>query len=132
MPARDTKIRIAKPTSDLKTISQMYVDGLGYEKIASFENHDGVDGIMIGHPQHLYHFEFTQHKGADVPFPSHPDNLIIFYMPDIAKWQKCCSNMLTSGFIEVKANNSYWDKRGKTFVDIDGYRVVIQNQEWND
>jgi YycE-like C-terminal domain len=30
----------------------------------------------------------------------------------------------------VKAYNSYWDVRGKTFEDADGYRVVLQCAAW--
>ncbi|ECG3432622.1 VOC family protein, partial [Salmonella enterica subsp. enterica serovar Oranienburg] len=26
--------------------------------------------------------------------------------------------------------NPYWDVNGKTFVDRDGYRVVMQNKAW--
>ncbi|MET4696895.1 hypothetical protein [Endozoicomonas lisbonensis] len=34
-------------------------------------------------------------------------------------------------FIEVEAYNDYWDVSGKTYEDIDGYRVVLQNREWS-
>ncbi len=30
----------------------------------------------------------------------------------------------------VKSYKDYWDCVGKTFEDIDGYRVVLQNREW--
>ena len=30
----------------------------------------------------------------------------------------------------VEAFNPYWDKRGRTFEDPDGYRVVLQNARW--
>ncbi|WP_425025743.1 hypothetical protein [Pantoea agglomerans] len=26
--------------------------------------------------------------------------------------------------------NPYWDQRGATFIDRDGYRVVIQHADW--
>jgi hypothetical protein len=31
------------------------------------------------------------------------------------------------GFTPVKSWNPYWDDRGRSFEDPDGYRVVIQN-----
>jgi len=31
----------------------------------------------------------------------------------------------------VKAFNPYWDRKGLTFEDPDGYRVVLENEEWN-
>ena len=30
----------------------------------------------------------------------------------------------------VKAFNPYWDRKGKTFEDPDGYRVVLQQASW--
>jgi prolyl oligopeptidase len=38
--------------------------------------------------------------------------------------------MIEAGFKEVKSYNVYWDVVGKTFEDIDGYRIVLQNREW--
>jgi hypothetical protein len=35
-----------------------------------------------------------------------------------------------AGFTPVSSYNSYWDKDGCTFEDLDGYRVVLQNREW--
>ena len=39
--------------------------------------------------------------------------------------------MIAAGFVQVESYNEYWDVVGKTFEDIDGYRVVLQNQEWS-
>lgn len=58
--------RIARPTDNLKKITQMYVDGLGFSLLASFENHNGFDGSIIGHQQHNYHLEFTHHRGSAI------------------------------------------------------------------
>ena len=38
--------------------------------------------------------------------------------------------MTAAGFRTVTAFNPYWEVRGKTFEDIDGYRVVVQNAAW--
>jgi hypothetical protein len=34
------------------------------------------------------------------------------------------------GHRPVKSFNPYWDKKGKTFEDPDGYRVVLQHAAW--
>jgi hypothetical protein len=39
--------------------------------------------------------------------------------------------MIAAGFSPVAAFNPYWDTRGRTFEDDDGYRVVLQNAEWS-
>ena len=38
--------------------------------------------------------------------------------------------MLAAGFRSVSSANPYWDVRGRTFEDLDGYRVVLQNSAW--
>jgi hypothetical protein len=39
--------------------------------------------------------------------------------------------MLAAGFTQVASFNPYWDARGRTFADPDGYRVVLQRAEWS-
>ena len=59
-------LRIARPTDRLQEIATLYCRGLGFERLGEFVDHQGFDGIMIGHPQHAYHLEFTQHRGVRV------------------------------------------------------------------
>jgi hypothetical protein len=35
-----------------------------------------------------------------------------------------------AGYAPVAAFNPYWDRRGRTFEDPDGYRVVLQCASW--
>ena len=58
------------------------------------------------------------------------DNLLVFYFEDKIEWKAKCVQMSSAGFLVVKSYNPYWDQNGKTFEDIDGYRVVLQNQIW--
>jgi hypothetical protein len=39
--------------------------------------------------------------------------------------------MRAAGFKQVASLNPYWDVRGHTYEDQDGYRIVLQNAEWN-
>lgn len=43
-----THMRIAKPVTDIETSFLMYSQGLGLQKIAEFNDHDGFNGIMLG------------------------------------------------------------------------------------
>ena len=36
-----------------------------------------------------------------------------------------------AGHKPVKPFNPYWDNKGRTFEDPDGYRVVLQNAGWD-
>jgi len=131
MIPKSAKLRVARPTDNLATISEMYINGLGFQLLGSFEGHNGFDGTIIGHKEHNYHFEFTHHRGTKVGKAPTQDNLLVFYFSDNSTWQECCVKMLSAGFKEVTAYNNYWDDVGKTFEDLDGYRVVLQNREWS-
>lgn len=123
-------LRIARPVSDLSRTQEMYRRGLGLSVLGSFDDHGGFDGVMLGPPEGGYHFEFTRCRvHALVPAPTVED-LAVFYLPQRAAWQTACSSMLTAGFRHVASFNPYWDLRGRTFEDADGYRIVLQNAEW--
>lgn len=125
-----TILRIARPTDHLAVIAAMYASGLGFNVLAQFADHDGFDGIILGHPQHPYHLEFTTHRGHQVGLAPTQDHLLVFYLPDQAVWEERCSQMLAAGFQRVPAYNPYWETQGRTFEDLDGYRVVLQNAAW--
>lgn len=109
----------------------MYMDGLGFSLLGSFDNHNGFDGSIIGHQKHNYHLEFTHHRGTSVSTAPTQDNLLVFYFSDPYVWSACCKKMHAADFKLVKSYNDYWDQLGKTFADIDGYRVVLHNREWS-
>ena len=125
------KIRIARPTNDIKGLLPFYVDGIGLEVLGSFDDHDGFDGIMLGNKECPWHFEFTTKTGHFVERCNSKDNLLVFYLPQRSDWEACIKRMTESGFMPVESFNPYWDKNGKTFEDPDGYRVVFQNSSWN-
>jgi hypothetical protein len=109
----------------------MYEKGLGFTVLAQFTDHEGFDGVILGRPQQPYHLEFTQQRGHRVgPAPT-KDHLLVFYIPDGPEWEGSCARMLTAGFQRVPSYNPYWDVQGRTFEDVDGYRVVLQNSAWS-
>ncbi len=123
-------MRVARPTDNLQAIGKMYAEGLGFGILARFEGHSDFDGIVLGHDKHPYHLEFTHHQGTSVGRAPTADNLIAFYIPDSNEWAAACSRMQAAGFNQVPSYNPYWDVVGKTYEDLDGYRVVLQNKEW--
>ena len=86
MMQADTVLRIARPTDHLPAIAEMYATGLDFAVLAQFEDHDGFDGIILGHPQQLYHLEFTTQRGHQVGTAPTQDHLLVFYLPDQAEW----------------------------------------------
>ncbi len=105
--------------------------GLGLQIIGEFQNHDGYDGVMLGIKGQPYHLEFTYCSQTDRNGRTSSENLLVFYYPDINEWNIACSDMISAGFTSVPSENPYWDISGKTFEDLDGNRIVIQNQECN-
>lgn len=123
-------LRVARPTDHLDEILRFYRDGLGLEVIASFEDHDGFDGVMLGRKGAPYHLEFTHKRGHEAGRAPGEDNLLVFYLPDKTGWQQAIDRMIATGYDPVPSFNPYWDDKGTTFEDIDGYRVVLQNSAW--
>ena len=124
------QLRVARPTDNLTAIIRFYRDGLGFELIDSFEDHQGFDGVMLGHADLPYHLEFTHQRKHSAGKAPSKENLLVFYLPDEEEWRQALDRMMSLGYKPVKSYNPYWDVRGKTFEDVDGYRVVLQGAAW--
>jgi len=123
-------LRVARPTNNLATITRMYMEALGFELLGSFENHDGIDGAMVGRRDHQYHLEFTFRRDSAARSSPDREQLLVFYVPDLTEWTTSCERMVAAGFKRVTSDNPFWDIAGQTFADIDGCRVVLQRAAW--
>ena len=123
-------LRVARPTDDLAAVVQFYRDALGLDVLYEFKDHEGFDGVMLGRKGAGYHLEFTRKAGHRAGKAPTEDNLLVFYLPDRAEWQRAIDRLAQHGYHPVPALNPYWDRHGKTFADPDGYRVVLQNAAW--
>lgn len=133
MPAADlatAHLRVARPTDDLDAVVAFYRDGLGFEVIDGFTDHDGFDGVMLGFPGAAYHLEITRKAGHAAGRAPTEDNLLVFYLPDPAAYNRALARMQAAGHRPVAAFNPYWDVSGRTFEDPDGYRVVLSSTAW--
>jgi catechol 2,3-dioxygenase-like lactoylglutathione lyase family enzyme len=123
-------LRIAHLSKDLGPVVTFYRDGLGFEVLYEFKNRDGFDAVMLGREGAAYHLAFVHKAGHQMgPAPT-DDNLLVFYLPDADEWRRAVARLEQLGHQAVKAFNPYWDKKGKTFEDPDGYRVVLQHSNW--
>ncbi len=121
------QLRIARPSDNLDAVVKFYRDGLGFTVLDEFTDHDGFDGVMLGHKGADYHLEFTRKHGHKAGKAPTEDNLLVFYLPDASDWQRAVDQMERQGHRPVTSFNPYWDMTGKTFEDPDGYRVVLQH-----
>ena len=108
----------------------MYCHGLGLTKLGEFTDHEGFNGCMIGVENSHWHLEFTECDFHPIKPSPTQDDLLVLYFPDREQWESVCNNMEQAGFTRTGSFNPYWDKKGVTFEDHDGYRVVIQNMRW--
>jgi len=51
-------------------------------------------------------------------------------IPVFAEWQAAHASMMAAGFKQVPSFNPYWESRGRTYEDADGYRIVLEQAEW--
>jgi len=131
-PIFTAHLRIARPTRSISELLPFYITGLGFEVISSFQQHNGFDGMMLGHASLPYHLEFTAQEGHDPGRAPTQDNLLVFYIPKRSAWESAIERMQGAGYSAVKSWNPYWDAdgNGKTFEDADGWRVVLWNGQW--
>ncbi|HET9391865.1 MAG TPA: VOC family protein [Steroidobacteraceae bacterium] len=123
-------LRIARPVTDVEHSARMYCHGLMLRILGSFRDHDGFDGIMVGSLESEYHLELTRSRRHPInPRPT-PEDLLVFYHPSEPDWHLACERMTAAGFQEVPSFNPYWNASGRTYMDPDGYRVVLQQDAW--
>ncbi len=130
MIPRRTTLRVARPTDRLEAVVRFYRDGLGFEELGAFRDHDGFDGVMLGHPDAPWHLEFTHARGTPAGDAPGPEHLLVFYLPERRDWQRAIDRLRALGHEPVPAFNPYWDRSGRTFEDPDGYRIVLQHAAW--
>ncbi|PTB45503.1 uncharacterized protein TrAFT101_000948 [Trichoderma asperellum] len=129
MPIQSAILRVARPSDNIDALLPFYVDGLGFELLFRFNQHEGFDGIMLGHKGAGYHLEFTAKTGHAAGRAPTQDNLLVFYLPEEKEYAEAVARMERAGFGAVTSFNPYWDRCGKTFEDADGYRVVLASTE---
>lgn len=124
------QVRVARPTSQLARVIQFYHEGLGLAIVGSFQNHAGYSGVMLGLPGHKYHLEFTQHVEGNPCLAPTKDNLLVFYLDDKTNLDETTARLQELGYFPVPPENPYWQQKGLTFEDPDGWRVVLHDGLW--
>lgn len=124
-------MRVARACADPEAVADQYARGFGFEVLAQWHDHDGCDGVVLGHPNAPYHLEFirTHHEAA--PPPPHKEHLLVFYLPERDAWISRCHAMEQAGFRRVLNDNPYWERVGRTYADRTGARVILQNAQWS-
>jgi catechol 2,3-dioxygenase-like lactoylglutathione lyase family enzyme len=123
-------VRFARSTDQLEAVTRFYRDGLEFQVLAEFQDHEGFDGVILGHPGAPYHLEFTHARGHTAGRAPTQDHLMALYLSDKEDWQEAVNRLKAIAGEPVPSFNPYWDRNGLTFEDPDGYRVVLWNGDW--
>jgi len=122
------QIRVARPTRDLERAVAFY-QLLELPVLASFEDHDGYSGVVLGLPDSSRQLELVFHDGES-PSPTAEDQLVLYLgSPDGVSRQ--AERIRAAGFEPSDAANPYWARNGAVcFIDPDGYRLILSPDAW--
>ena len=118
------KLRVARHTTDLSAIEDFYCGLLKLERLGGFENHDGYEGVFIGIPGKDWHLEFTVSENVPT-HKSDKDDLLVFYVDSAEEMSIIAKRFVENDIKAEIPDNPYWEMHGITYMDPDGFRVVI-------
>ena len=90
--------------------------------LGGFENHDGYDGVFFALPGGA---ELELTAGPARPAPSTDEDLLVLYVQTQAEAEAIGARLTAAGVTRIPNRNPYWNRSGLTFLDPDGYRLVI-------
>lgn len=120
------QIRIARPTDKFMEVMDFYEKGVGLPRLTDFAG-NGYTGVIYGLPGSSHHLEFITHEnGSPCPAPTE-DNLLVLYIPEKDQVNRIAERLFSMGYEEVEPENPYWEEKGITIEDPDGWRIVLMN-----
>lgn len=118
------KFRVARHTTNLQAIIAFYTQFLELEVLGSFENHKNYDGVFLGKKGLDWHLEFTSSLEAPEHHPDE-DDLLVFYAQNSNEFNRIQANFELKKQSPIAAKNPYWNQHALTYLDPDGFRVVV-------
>jgi GNAT superfamily N-acetyltransferase len=95
---------------------------LGLPGRGGFTGHDGYAGGFFLLPGGA---ELELTTGPAQPSPSTDDDLLVLYLRTPDDVREAADRLAAAGVEAAPAGNPYWARWGRTFLDPDGYRVVL-------
>jgi catechol 2,3-dioxygenase-like lactoylglutathione lyase family enzyme len=127
-------LRIARLSADLAAAVKFYGNGLGFEVLYEFKDHDGFGAVMLGRNGAAYHLAFVHKAGHQVaPAPTH-DDLLVFYLPDADDWNSAVTRLKelerAAGAIGMTTATVVEQSRGKVkLLSLNGVIPSAENVE---
>jgi catechol 2,3-dioxygenase-like lactoylglutathione lyase family enzyme len=120
------ELRVARHTERLEEAVAFYRDGIGFNEVGGFRDHDGYSGVFLALPGTGAHPELTAGGAHGAPKP-HPESLLVLYFGDDEAVHSVAARL---GVDPVTPANPHWAAHGMTFEDPDGFRVVLVPERW--
>ena len=118
------QLRIARDTNKIEEIKIFYNTILNLEILGEFQKHDGYDGIFIGKPTFDWHLEFTTtHEDFDHQFDE--DDCLVFYPTTQQEYDEIIERIELHQIELINSKNPYWNENGISFLDSDGFVVIV-------
>jgi ribosomal protein S18 acetylase RimI-like enzyme len=121
-PGRWIAARLAHPVLDLDESGAFYRDLLELPARGGFTGHDGYGGLFFALPGGV---ELELTTGPVRPRPGTDDDLLVLYLSTPQEVHRRVAELESAGVPTVASANPYWDRWGRTFLDPDGYAVVV-------
>jgi ribosomal protein S18 acetylase RimI-like enzyme len=121
-PGRWIAARVAHPVRDLGRSAAFYGDLLGLPARGGFTDHDGYSGMFFALPGGG---ELELTTGPAQPRPATDDDLLVLYLAGRQEVRGRAAQLASAGVPTVPSANPYWNRWGQTFLDPDGYAVVV-------
>lgn len=93
--------------------------------LASWENHAGYDGVVLGLPGSETQLELLHHVQGSPASPSGAEDQLVLYLSSRAGAEEIAARCVSAGFAAVEPENPYWDGRALLVPDPDGRLVVL-------
>jgi len=110
---------------------RFWLDGLGLDVL--FRADDPADGghalLMVGWPGAAWHLELVGDPDGATPVTPTEEDLLVLYLDGVID-DDVVSRLIDAGGTRVAARNPYWERRGATIADPDGYRLVVSSRSW--
>jgi catechol 2,3-dioxygenase-like lactoylglutathione lyase family enzyme len=130
-PGPANHLRIARPCHDLRASERFWVEGLGLEVL--FRVDESAEGghalVMVGWTGAPWHLELVHDPGDETPAAPTEEDLLVLYVGGEAD-EDMIGRLVDAGGTRVPARNPYWEQRGVTIADPDGYRLVLSSRSW--
>lgn len=122
------KLRVARHSTNLKAVKDFYHGILGLEIMGTFESHENYSGLFLGIKDQNWHLEFTI-SDAKPTHQADEDDLLVFYCDSQDHFEELVQKFEANNIKPVKPKNSYWSENAATYIDPDGFRIVISSKE---